>query len=236
MARRDEDPVLRLPRHRSGFVSALHYVGIDSGLRGALACIDDRMRVVKLAKVPTFRRQQPDGEYVTVYDLPRVAALLFGLPRVRFALIERQQAYPDPPGCKRCSCIPCRSKPHGGRGGQGTVSAFTTGVGFGLWQMALTTAEIEWQDIPPQTWKKAIGVLPPSQRRQRGAPQESAAEHRARMDERRKEAKRLAVERAQGLFPGVRLVPPGARVPSPDLAEALLLAVLARSLATNGHA
>jgi hypothetical protein len=207
------------------------FVGLDPGLGGAVAAIltDGSVR---LWRTPTRMVPGPDGEDRRDYDERAMARLLFALPRVELVLIEKQQAYPDAPVCPRCSCVPCRARKGRGRGGQGVVSAFTTGAGWGLWRMALTSAELPWEAVAPQAWKRAMGVLPPSPpRRKKGErppPEPTPAEARARAEERRALAKRLAIERARALFPGVRLVPPGGRVESPDLAEALLLAALAR--------
>jgi Holliday junction resolvasome RuvABC endonuclease subunit len=43
--------------------------------------------------------------------------------------------------------------------GQGVVSAFTFGKGFGALEMALTAAEIPYEHVTPQKWQKAMGCL-----------------------------------------------------------------------------
>ena len=207
------------------------YCGIDPGISGAFAAIlpDGSVR---LHRAPTKKIAGPDGEDVRVYDERAMARLVFSVPNVAGVLIEKQQAYPDPPGCRNCSCVPCRSRAQRGRGGQGTVSAFTLGLGYGLWRMALVAAEVPWEAIG-QGWRKAMGVeLPSKPRRKKGERpvEESADARRARLEQRRRDGKQLAKDRARGLFPRVSLIPPGGRVEHDGFAEALLLAALARAM------
>jgi hypothetical protein len=225
----DPDPAsAEPPRPHAGAGS---FIGIDCGLGGALAAIlpDGSVR---LHRAPTKKIPGPDGEDVRVYDERGMARLIFSVPAVAGVLIEKQQAYPDAPTCPRCSCVPCRSRGNRGRGGQGTVSAFTLGLGYGLWRMALVAAEVPWEAIG-QGWRKAMGVaLESKPRRKKGERPvvESAEEHRARMEKRRRDGKQAAKDRAKGLFPRVSLIPPGGRVEHDGFAEALLLAALARAM------
>lgn len=41
---------------------------------------------------------------------------------------------------------------------QGVTSMFTFGQGYGSLRMALTAIGASWEDVPPQTWMKALNV------------------------------------------------------------------------------
>lgn len=98
---------------------------------------------------------------------------------------------------------------------QGVSSTFSIGYGYGLWVMALTAAGVPWSAIRPAAWKKAMRI--------------SAAKGKD-ANARRKQAKALAIQRAQALFPDVSLMrTERSRTPSADMAEALLLASYARA-------
>jgi len=43
--------------------------------------------------------------------------------------------------------------------GQGVVSSFTFGKGYGALRMALIALEIPFREITPQTWQKALGCM-----------------------------------------------------------------------------
>lgn len=86
---------------------------------------------------------------------------------------------------------------------QGSVSMFTFGEGFGWLKGVLDMAEISYQEIPPQKWKKEFGLNSDKQK---------------------------SIEVAKQLFPKTNLVPQGGRVPSDGLAEALLMAEYARRM------
>jgi len=97
---------------------------------------------------------------------------------------------------------------------KGSGGNYMTGRGYGLVEGMLAAEALPYEVVTPKHWKKAQGVIPPPG----GEPKK-----------RRAEGKRLAIERAQQLFPGVDLRPTErSRKPSPDKAEALLLADYAR--------
>jgi crossover junction endodeoxyribonuclease RuvC len=68
------------------------------------------------------------------YDFRGMYELLCDHKDDSFCVIERAQAMP----------------------GQGTVSMFTFGLGFGLWLMALTATSIPYQIIHSRVWTKEI--------------------------------------------------------------------------------
>ena len=68
------------------------------------------------------------------YDMKAMFAILSSHREKAFAIIERAQAMP----------------------GQGVVSMFSFGRGYGMWLMALTISEIPFQVIHSRTWTKLM--------------------------------------------------------------------------------
>ena len=68
------------------------------------------------------------------YDMEGMYQLLKSYDLDSFVVLERAQAMP----------------------GQGVVSMFNFGVGYGLWKMALTCAKIPFQIIHSRTWTKTM--------------------------------------------------------------------------------
>ena len=83
---------------------------------------------------------------------------------------------------------------------QSAQAGFMQGVGWGLWQGMLTAMQIPYEIVAPQRWKKVmLDGLP--------------------------KGKGSSVCRAQALYPAVSLLrTPRSRLPSHDMADALLLA------------
>lgn len=91
---------------------------------------------------------------------------------------------------------------------QGVSSAFTCGAGYGRILAVLELWECHsWVEVSPSVWKRRMGLLAPASKRDR---------------------KLLATERAAQLVGREALIPPEGRVPSHDLAEAVLLAEYGR--------
>lgn len=84
---------------------------------------------------------------------------------------------------------------------QGSVSMFTFGENYGWLKGVLDMAEISYQEIAPQTWKKEFNL---------------------------NSDKAKSIEVARQLFPKVNFTPAGCRKPSDGMAEALLMAEYAR--------
>ena len=68
------------------------------------------------------------------YDMKAMFAILSSHREKAFVIIERAQAMP----------------------GQGVVSMFSFGRGYGMWLMALTISEIPFQVIHSRTWTKLM--------------------------------------------------------------------------------
>lgn len=91
----------------------------------------------------------------------------------------------------------------------GVVGSFVKGYGYGVWMTALAMAGVSHETIRSQDWRKRLAI--PSSRGDRKA------------------ALAAIVTKAQSLFPNVDLRPTErCRVPSHDMAAALLLAECAR--------
>jgi len=185
-------------------------VGIDPGLKGFAAEIG-RDGVVRLSRVPVI-----DVGGKLTYDLPGMAALARTWQGVAaVALIEQQGPMP----------------------GNGAVGNFAVGYGWGLWRMALVAAEVPVEVITPLKWKTAMGIaiarskpLPRTKAKLSKVEKKAEAQaKRVRLDSRRKDGDRRAIECAQAMFPtlNLRATRTGEKL-SADKACAALLAALAR--------
>ena len=105
------------------------YVGIDPGLKGAIACVG--------------------GEYPEIWDMPvlngrvnvKFISDLFGgwqeeYHDITMVYIEQQQAMP----------------------GQGVSSTFKTGANYGALLAVLTLVGVPFDIIPAGTWKRTMGL------------------------------------------------------------------------------
>ncbi|QKS29534.1 MAG: hypothetical protein HT579_11845 [Candidatus Accumulibacter similis] len=110
-------------------------VGIDPGLSGAIAALTREGAIVALADTPVLHVAGSRR----VLSLAALSHLLRGIDPSR-ALLERQSARP----------------------GEGVVSSFTTGRGFGELLGVLAALGIPHDDILPQSWRRIIGLPPGS--------------------------------------------------------------------------
>jgi hypothetical protein len=106
-------------------------VGIDPGKDGFIAGIDEAHYVVATWPTPTLQVDKSKREY----DLPEMLNILSGL-EPDYVVLEHQQVFP----------------------GQGGVSNFSTGYGYGLWRMALVALKLPHEIVRPAVWKKELGV------------------------------------------------------------------------------
>ena len=98
---------------------------------------------------------------------------------------------------------------------QGAVSAFTTGYGYGLLVMALE-GRVPYTEVTPSVWKRSLGLTLTGKAKGLSRPTK------------KKRLKAMAVREAQRLMPDESFIPPRARKPNADLAEATLLAIYGR--------
>ena len=106
-------------------------IGIDSGLTGAIAAIDEKLNILGLEDTPIIKA---GGK--ALYDVAVMAAALRRLCLIGVALVilEQQQAF----------------------SGQGVTSTFQTGYGFGLWSGILGALEVPYRTVKPSVWTREI--------------------------------------------------------------------------------
>jgi len=110
------------------------FIGIDPGVSGGLAFLNDNGTEPGTVKMPETERDLFD--YIDV-DLWR--------GQVVRAVVERVHGGIGGPGGRR----------------QGAAGMFTYGKNYGAVLMALTAARIPFDTLPPQQWQKVIGVTYP---------------------------------------------------------------------------
>ena len=127
------------------------YIGIDPGLKGALACIDEERRIVLLVQLPV--RPAPKGTK-TELDPHQFLMLLndAGSQGRRYAVVEHQQARA---GAFFTKCPHCGA---GLRRPETPTTAFSLGASFGAIRMALAAHEVPFQSVAPTVWKKAYNL------------------------------------------------------------------------------
>jgi crossover junction endodeoxyribonuclease RuvC len=150
-------------------------VGIDPGLHGAIAAVNGKYGVLGLEDTPVAKA---GGKLL--YDIAGMAALLrrFALTGAALVVLEQAQAMP----------------------GQGVVSMFGIGCGFGIWCGILGALELPYKAVRPSVWTKKVLAGCPGKGKER------------------------SVSFAMKMFPGAELVPPGCRKPKDGRADALCLA------------
>lgn len=124
------------------------YVGIDPGLTGAVACVDCEGSV-QIWDTPTLKFEKRTGVKVghrTEYDVPAMVDLLVKIRKAFWTLdvlndpvaivIEKQQAMP--------------------KDMRGTIGAFSSGWGFGLWVGVMTALGMRHEPIRPTEWKPVL--------------------------------------------------------------------------------
>ena len=111
-----------------------NHIGIDPGLGGALAVIDEACNVIAVHDTPTLTLKASRGAKHE-YNLPAMVGLL--RPYVghnTHVVLEESQPMP----------------------GQGVKSMFTIGLGFGIWLALLAALEIPYERVRPTVWKRAL--------------------------------------------------------------------------------
>lgn len=126
-----------------------------------------------------------DGNCTSLVNMPETEQdILWAIPfgdTVAFGMIEKVHAMPK----------------------QGVSSTFKFGVGYGGLRMAMVAMAIRFDEVPPQRWQKALGVVP------RDAKVESKNDHKNKL-----------LAKAQQLFPNVKI--------TKHTADALLIAEYTR--------
>lgn len=109
--------------------------GIDPGLKGGIACVDNLTGTVTLARPTPTQTDAASGKPTyDVNEMHLILSLCKNYPEECSVVIERQQAMPK----------------------QGVVSMFTTGFGYGIWTalIALTPIPISRKYVVrPADWQ-----------------------------------------------------------------------------------
>lgn len=122
----------------------MRFIGIDPGITGAIAVLDDETDCIQFFDTPTFEVQS-GKKMKKVPDTFAMTTMLEEAIEMRkvMATIEKVNAMP-------------------GRGKNGEVqtigatSAFNFGMGFGMWLGVLAALKIPHQQVHPVTWKKLV--------------------------------------------------------------------------------
>lgn len=109
-------------------------IGVDPGLSGAVAIYDTETGAAETHPMPVHQLAR-GGKNKREIDLHGLAALIVG-NRIGHAFVEQVGAMP----------------------GQGTASMFAFGKAYGVVLGVLAAAGVPMTLVPPQRWKKALGV------------------------------------------------------------------------------
>lgn len=120
---------------------SLAFIGIDCGLDGAVAVIEGVE--VRFFDTPTGKGTK------RLYLEDEMAALLRPYAARAYALVEAVS----------------------GRPGQGTASARSIGLGYGIWIGILAALEIAREPVQPAVWKRQFGLLGADKNASRGKAQ-----------------------------------------------------------------
>lgn len=108
------------------------YIGIDPGLTGAVAILTDAGDV-SLHDTPVIREKGKN-----YYDVQGMHSVLWNYPSDTVVALELVHAMP----------------------GQGVVSMFRFGEGYGIWQGIIAVNGYRLVQPSPQKWMKTLGVTP----------------------------------------------------------------------------
>tara|TARA_R100000951_G_scaffold82836_1_gene70496 strand:- start:1106 stop:1603 length:498 start_codon:yes stop_codon:yes gene_type:complete len=114
------------------------YVGIDPGLLGAIAVLDDEGRLLDAVRTPVIPSSGKGGK--TEYDIPAMAQFLEHIsPDLRLITLEQVNAMPH----------------------DGVTSAFRFGMGYGIWRGIASALRTPMMLARPVAWQaKALAGRP----------------------------------------------------------------------------
>jgi crossover junction endodeoxyribonuclease RuvC len=114
------------------------WIGIDPGLTGAVAAIDDYGNLVALQDTPVITVRKGKGRR-SEYSEPGMTTLLEGI------LNSGEKAH------ARVLIENVHSMPK-----QGVASSFSFGVGFGIWRGIIAALRLPCERVEPTVWKRAL--------------------------------------------------------------------------------
>jgi len=113
-----------------------YVLGIDLGLKGGLALIQNNKRLIAVEPIPTIE-SQIGKKLRNIYDLKAIHDLIAGW-NADFTIVKA--------GMERLRAIP----------GQMSQTAFSMGFGSGVFKTLLTSLGIPFIEIEPRQWQKEI--------------------------------------------------------------------------------
>lgn len=120
------------------------YLGIDPGMSGAVGLlVKGRAFVADIPSTMVAKSGRGRNKRKSVYVLPPIAAALRMLRPVRSfvrAVIEEAQSA-------------------GAGGGQNAFTALQTGIGYGMWMLALATVGVAYETVHPSRWKSEFKLI-----------------------------------------------------------------------------
>jgi crossover junction endodeoxyribonuclease RuvC len=124
-------------------------IGIDPGLEGAVAALDENGNVVALQDTPFHVVHKSRGKR-REYAEPAMAALLENAVRCATpgSSQSRLCAFPVLVVIENVGSMPK----------QGVASSFNFGVGFGIWRGIIAAFGLKCERVTPQTWKASFGL------------------------------------------------------------------------------
>lgn len=117
------------------------YLGIDNGIGGALTAYDAEANEVTSIPMPVIKVQKAKGNK-NEYDIPTIVAWfrkymsydIMMKSNVKMVILEKAQPFP----------------------GQGAVSMFSIGRGYGIMEGILAGLGLPYMVIHPKTWQKKM--------------------------------------------------------------------------------
>lgn len=114
----------------------MYRLGIDPGLQGALALIDNDFQIVNLGDMPLMAMGKKGKKQVNAAELAKIISLWLQNRDIVMAIIEYVSAQP----------------------GQGVSAMFNFGKSCGVIEGVVGTLRIPMVLVTPQTWKKRAGL------------------------------------------------------------------------------
>ena len=112
----------------------MRILGIDPGLNGGIALIDQETQLISAIRTPIYQFKKGGKNKRFLNALEIIKQIIEYNPDHVF--IEKQQPYPK----------------------QGLSSTFMTGLGYGIYLGLIISRGISYTEVPPIKWKKELGV------------------------------------------------------------------------------
>lgn len=114
------------------------FIGIDPGLTGAVAAIDEHGRLLTVQDTPILAVKKGKGVKHIYLDSQMVTVLRACKTTGVSAYVALESVHSMPK--------------------QGVASTFSTGVGVGLWRGIIAALELPLTTLEPRRWKVAMGI------------------------------------------------------------------------------